>query len=59
MEPRGLPVVKEALADIEHGGYAEAIARMGALLAKGAPMPLERLHMRRELIEDYRGLCPA
>jgi pimeloyl-ACP methyl ester carboxylesterase len=58
-ELRELPVVKEALAAIEHGGYAEAVARIGALLArKGEPLPLERLHLRRELIEDYRELLP-
>jgi hypothetical protein len=58
-ELRELPVVKEALAAIERGGYAEALARMGALLArKGEPLPLERLHARRELIEDYRELLP-
>jgi hypothetical protein len=58
-ELRELLVVKEALAAIEQGGYAEALARMGALLArKGEPLPLERLHARRELIEDYREFLP-
>ena len=60
VEPRQLPVVKEALAAIERGGYAEAIARLGALLArKGEPLPLERLHLKRELVEDYRDMLPA
>jgi hypothetical protein len=60
LEPRELPLVKEALANIEHGGHAEAIARVGALLAlEGQPMPLERLHVRRELIEEYRDLVPG
>ncbi len=60
VELRELPVVKEALANIEHGGYAEAIARLGALLArKGEPLPLERLHLKHELIEDYRDMLPA
>jgi hypothetical protein len=59
LELREFPVVKEALAAIERGGYAEAIARMGALLAlKGVPMPLERLQVRHELIKDYRELLP-
>ncbi|HJS38082.1 MAG TPA: DUF3141 domain-containing protein, partial [Burkholderiales bacterium] len=59
VEPRELPVVKEALAAIEHGGYPEAIARLGALLArKGEPLPLERLHLKHELIEDYRDMLP-
>jgi pimeloyl-ACP methyl ester carboxylesterase len=58
-EPRELPFVKEALAAIEHGGYAEALARVGALLARrGAPLPLERLALRRELIHEYRDLLP-
>jgi uncharacterized protein DUF3141 len=57
--PGELPVVQEALAAIGNGGYPEAVARVGALLArKGEPLPLERLHLRRELIEDYRELLP-
>ena len=53
-------MVKDALAAIEQGGYAEAVARVGALLAPamGKPLPLERLHLRRELIDDYRALLP-
>jgi pimeloyl-ACP methyl ester carboxylesterase len=59
-KPRELPVVKEALAAIEHGGYPEAIARLGALLArKGEPLPLERLQLKHELIKDYRDMLPA
>jgi pimeloyl-ACP methyl ester carboxylesterase len=58
-DPRELPVVKEALAAIEEGGYPEALARVGALLArKGEPLPLERLHLKRELMEEYRDLLP-
>jgi hypothetical protein len=59
-DPRDLPVVKDALAAIEEGGYAEAVARVGALLAPvmGKPLPLERLHLRHELIDDYRALLP-
>ena len=57
---REMPVVKEALAAIEHGGYPEAIARLGALLArKGEPLPLERLQLKHELVEDYRDMLPA
>ena len=60
VEPRELPVVKEALAAIEQGGYAEAVARVSALLKrKGEPFPLERLQLRSELIRDYRELLPA
>jgi pimeloyl-ACP methyl ester carboxylesterase len=59
VEPRELPVVKDALAAIEQGGYAEACARVGALLKRrGEPLPLERLHLRSELIKDYRDLLP-
>jgi uncharacterized protein DUF3141 len=59
VEPRDLPVVKDALEAMGTGGYAEAVARVGALLArKGEPMPLERLHLRHELIDDYRELLP-
>ena len=59
VEPRELPVVQEALAAIGSGGYPEAVARVAALLArKGDPMPLERLHLRHELMEDYRELLP-
>jgi hypothetical protein len=60
LDPRELPVVKDALAAIDQGGYAEAVTRVGALLARtGEPMPLERLHLRHELIADYRELLPA
>jgi pimeloyl-ACP methyl ester carboxylesterase len=59
-EPRELPFVKDALASIEEGGYAEALARVGALLARrGAPLPLDRLALRKELIVEYRDLLPA
>jgi hypothetical protein len=59
VESRELPVVKEALAAIEEGGYPEAVARVAALLARhDEPMPLERLHLKQELMEDYRSLLP-
>jgi len=58
-EPRELPFVKEALASIEQGGYAEALARVGSLLAqRGAPLPLARLALKRELAVEYRDLLP-
>ncbi|OPY91573.1 MAG: hypothetical protein A4E72_00081 [Syntrophus sp. PtaU1.Bin208] len=42
--PRDIPVVKEALAAIERGGYAEALARIGELLHRGeGEIPLYRL----------------
>ncbi|HET9699432.1 MAG TPA: DUF3141 domain-containing protein [Burkholderiales bacterium] len=58
-DPRELPVVKEALAAIARGGYVEALTRIGALLAlQGVPLPLEMLHTRREIFEEYRDLLP-
>ncbi len=58
-DPRELPFVKEALASIEEGGYAEALARVGALLAqRGAPLPLARLALKQELIGEYGDLLP-
>ncbi len=58
-EPRELPFVQEALASIEEGGYSEALARVGALLAKrGAPLPLARLALKQELIGEYGDLLP-
>jgi pimeloyl-ACP methyl ester carboxylesterase len=57
--PRDLPYVKEALASIEEGGYIEALARVGVLLARrGEPLPLERVAMRAEIARDYRDLVP-
>ncbi len=59
-DPRELPFVKEALASIEAGGYAEAVARVAFLLArKGEPLPLSRLQLKQDLIEEYRELLPA
>ncbi len=58
-EPRELPFVKEALASIEKGGFAEALARVGSLLARrGAPLPLARLALKQELAVEYRELLP-
>ena len=58
-EPRDLPFVKEALASIEEGGFAEALARVGALLARrGAPLPLARLALKQGLTVEYRALLP-
>jgi hypothetical protein len=58
-EPRELPFVKEALESIEKGGYPEALARVGALLARrGTPLPLARLALKTELVAEYRALLP-
>ena len=59
VEPRELPFVKEALASIADGGFAEALARVGSLLARrGAPLPLSRLALKHELTAEYRDLLP-
>jgi hypothetical protein len=57
--PRELPVVKEALASIQEGGYAEAITRVASLLARrGEPLPLARIALKKELVEEYGDLLP-
>ena len=59
-DPRELAAVKDALAAIEEGGYAEAATRAAFLLArKGEPLPLARLQLKKELIGDYKALLPA
>ncbi len=58
-EGRELPFVKEALASIAEGGYAEAVARVACLLArKGEPLMLSKLQMRQDLIRTYGELLP-
>ena len=59
-DPRELPFVKQALASIAQGGYAEALARVAYMLArKGEPLPLERIEQKKELLEEYRDLLPS
>jgi pimeloyl-ACP methyl ester carboxylesterase len=59
VEGRDLPVVREALAAIEEGGYAEALARAACLLArKGEPFPLARIELKAKMAEEYRDLLP-
>jgi hypothetical protein len=59
-DPRELPFVKKALASIDQGGYAEALARVAFLLArKGEPLPLSRVQLKQELIGEYQELLPA
>jgi hypothetical protein len=59
VEPRELPFVKKALASIDKGGYAEALARVAFLLAhKDGPLPLSRLELAHDLIEEYREFLP-
>ena len=59
-DPRELPLVKKALAAIDQGGYAEALARVAFLMAHhDEPLPLSRLHLANDLLEDYRDLLPV
>jgi hypothetical protein len=59
-DPRKLSYVQEALAAIEQGGYAEALARVAALINRdGERIPLARLELRRDLLQDYREFLPA
>jgi hypothetical protein len=59
-DPRELPVVKEALAGIDRGGRAEAIARVSALLSEDdAQIPLALVELQAELMKDYASLLPA
>ncbi len=59
-DPRTLPFAREALEAIDQGGYAEAVSRVGYLLArKGEPLPLARLQLKQELLKKYGKLLPA
>jgi hypothetical protein len=54
-----LPVVKDALAAIADGGFPEALTRTASLLAhNNVPFPLERIALKRELVDEYRDLLP-
>jgi pimeloyl-ACP methyl ester carboxylesterase len=58
-DPLELPVVQDALASIDRGGYAEAITRAAFLLArKGEPLPLTRLQLKKDLMEEEKELLP-
>jgi pimeloyl-ACP methyl ester carboxylesterase len=58
-DARELPHVKDALASMARGGYAEALARVACLLMRnGEPLPLSRLEMRQELIDEYSADLP-
>jgi hypothetical protein len=59
IDPREAPFVKEALASIEKGGYAEAAARVAALLAEDDPtIPLAQYELKAELAADYAEYLP-
>ncbi|HUL96676.1 MAG TPA: DUF3141 domain-containing protein [Usitatibacter sp.] len=56
---RDQPFAQRVLASIDKGGYLEAVARAGALLARtGEPIPLARLDLKRELVKKYDELLP-
>jgi hypothetical protein len=58
-DPRELPYVQQALAAIEEGGYAEAVARVAYLLErKGEPLLLSRLALREQLTQEYADYFP-
>jgi pimeloyl-ACP methyl ester carboxylesterase len=58
-EPRELSWVRDALASMKEGGYPEALARVACLLAAGGePLPLAKLQLAHEMLEEYRDLLP-
>ncbi|CDY74329.1 Poly(3-hydroxyalkanoate) synthetase [Caballeronia glathei] len=60
IDPLELPVVRDALAAIEEGGYVEALARAAFLLKReGEPLPLSRLELKQELVSDYAEYLPG
>jgi pimeloyl-ACP methyl ester carboxylesterase len=49
-EPRDLPAVRKALESLDRGGFLEAVARVGALMAsQRGEFPLSRLELASEL----------
>jgi hypothetical protein len=56
-DPRELPFVKEALANIQKGGYPEAMARISALVGRFAgAIPLLRLEKAEEIVRSDKVL---
>jgi len=59
VEARELPLIKRALTSIDKGGYAEALARVAFLMAhRDEPLPLSRLQLAHDLLEEYREFLP-
>jgi pimeloyl-ACP methyl ester carboxylesterase len=57
VNPRELPFVKEALSAIDKGGYPEALARIGALVAKrGGKIQLRELELADEFVRSDKVL---
>jgi hypothetical protein len=51
---------EDALRSITEGGYAAAVARAGFLLNwKEVPLPLERVELTEEILQEYVDLLPA
>jgi pimeloyl-ACP methyl ester carboxylesterase len=58
-DARETPFVKEALASMAEGGYPAALGRVAFLLArKGEPLPLSRIELKQELMNEYREFMP-
>jgi Protein of unknown function (DUF3141) len=59
VDVRELPFVKDALAAIDKGAYPEALARVAFLMGhKDEPLPLSRLQLAHDLIEEYHDMLP-
>jgi pimeloyl-ACP methyl ester carboxylesterase len=59
-DARELPIVRDALDSMGHGGYVEALARVAFLLMRqGEPLPLSRLELKDELVPDYEDYLPG
>ncbi|MGH8639237.1 MAG: DUF3141 domain-containing protein, partial [Burkholderiales bacterium] len=59
LDPREGLYVRQALANMERGGYAEACARLACLVSrKGETLPLARVAMRQDLAKEYASLLP-
>jgi len=58
--PEEVSVIEDALRSITEGGYAAAVARAGFLLhRKGVPLPLGRVELIEEILQEYVDLFPA
>ena len=59
LKVRDQAFARQVLEHMATGGYLEAVARVGALLAReGEPIPLARLDLKRELVRKYDELLP-
>jgi pimeloyl-ACP methyl ester carboxylesterase len=58
-DPRELPIVRQALASADKGGYPEAFARVGFLVTRRGDVPLARLEAGEQMTKDYKEFLPA